>query len=65
MYTDGKLESYCVVVGGDIEDPQGLFEELNEILQALKPDMPIDYVVFPSLYKELKACGIEPFYLKV
>lgn len=64
MYVDGKPESYCLVVDGNIPDPQSLFEDINEKLQKAEPDLPVDYVMYPSLAEQLRACRIEPFYVK-
>ena len=64
MYVDGKEESYCLVVDGDIQDPQSTFTELNEKIQKAKPDLPVDYVLYPSMAVQLRNCGIEPFYIK-
>ena len=64
MYVDFKPESYCLVVDGNIEDPQSMFRDINEKIQKANPDLPVDYVMYPSMAEQLRACGIEPFYVK-
>lgn len=55
-------ESYLMVVGGSIKNPNEVFEKLNAVIQKAHPDLPVDYAVYPAMKNELKAHGIGTFY---
>ena len=64
MEVDGKPESYCLTIDGKLEDPKRGFGSLNEIMQTTRPDMPIDYCMFPQMADYLQFSEIQPFFIR-
>ena len=62
MFVDGKEESYCLVIDGDLPDPESTFASLNVLLAGKAGGHPLDFVMYPAMADQLRACGMAPFY---
>ena len=62
MFVDGKEESYCLIIDGDLPDPESTFASLNVLLAGKAGGRPLDFVMYPAMAEQLRACGMAPFY---
>ncbi len=63
MNNNGE-KSFLLDIDGAVSDAKELFGRLNAEIQKAKPSLPVDYVMYPAMKEQLKACGMQPFYVK-
>lgn len=56
--------SYVFVIDAPGANPQKLFSEMNQQLQGLKMNLPMDFAMYPVLKKQLEMAQCEAFYVK-